>query len=61
MINEVSLINSFLPTKWKFKLKTHADLLTRKSNDDQACIHDTVDGRNPAPVDRQFIPLFMSF
>jgi len=23
--------------------------------------HDTVDGRNPAPVDRWFIPLFIGF
>jgi hypothetical protein len=26
-----------------------------------AGIHDTVDGRNPAPVDRWFIPLFIGF
>ena len=32
----------------EIQVENHADLLTHKSNDDQACIHDTADGRNPA-------------
>ena len=46
VVDEASLINSFLRT-WKFKLKT-MPISWHKSNDDQACMHDTVDGRNPA-------------